>query len=322
MRRNGAFLRGCTLSIAFAAALAACEGGGRPAGEAGAPDTAPAATAEAPRSIIVAEVGFQTPESVLHDPTADVYIVANINGNPTSKDNNGFLSRVTPDGQVAELKWVEGGQNGVTLHAPKGMAIKGDTLFVADIDTVRMFHRETGAVLGARGVPGATFLNDMAVGPDGTVYVSDSGLRGGAQGLEPAGTDAVYRFGPDGAPQALARGSQLQNPNGLAVDEQGVIVVPFGGNRPLRIDASGNITAMDSLPAGQLDGLVRLDDGSLLVSSWEGRAVYHLMPGMAHTMTAVSDVEAPADIGYDRGRNRVLIPLFTSDRLDIRAVQM
>src|SRR5690606_21634879 len=101
-----------------------------------------------------------------------------------------------------------GGQNGVTLHAPKGMAIKGDTLFVADIDTVRMFHRETGAVLGARGVPGATFLNDIAVGPDGTVYVSDSGLRGGAQGLESAGTDAVYRFGPDGAPQAVARTPQ------------------------------------------------------------------------------------------------------------------
>ena len=151
-----------------------------------------------PSSITVAEVGLQTPESVLHDPVADVYIVSNINGSPTDKDNNGFLSRITPDGEVAELKWVEGGRDGVTLHAPKGSAIKGDTLFVADIDTVRMFHRETGAMLGARGVPNATFLNDMTVGPDGTVYVTDMGVRAGAQGFEPSGTAAVYRFGPDG----------------------------------------------------------------------------------------------------------------------------
>src|SRR5690554_226044 len=216
MRRNGAILRSGALSVAFAAAFAACEGGGRPAEEAGVPDTAPAAAAEAPGAVTVADVGFQTPESVLHDSAADVYIVSNINGNPTDKDNNGFLSRVTPDGQVATLKWVEGGQNGVTLHAPKGMAIKGDTLFVADIDTVRMFHRETGAVLGARGVPNATFLNDMTVGPDGTVYVTDMGVRAGAEGFEPSGTAAVYRFGPDGQPQAIAQGDALSSQIGRA----------------------------------------------------------------------------------------------------------
>jgi len=295
---------------------AACERGGQPAEETGMESAAEALGT--PSSITVAEVGLQTPESVLHDPVADVYIVANINGNPTDKDNNGFLSRITPDGEVAELKWVEGGRDGVTLHAPKGMAIKGDTLFVADIDTVRMFHRETGAVLGARGVPNATFLNDMTVGPDGTVYVTDMGMRAGASGFEPSGTAAVYRFGPDGQPQAIARGDALSAPNGIVADEQGVIVVPFGGNRPLRIDASGNITPMDSLPAGALDGVVRLDDGSLLVSSWDGRAVYHVMPG--HTMVAVADVESPADIGFDRRRNRVLIPIFNGNRLEIRSM--
>ncbi|MFO7261048.1 MAG: hypothetical protein DIU52_007815 [bacterium] len=302
--------------ILLAATLAAaCERGGQPAEE---PATESAAeTMPTPSSITVAEVGLQTPESVLHDPVADVYIVSNINGNPTDKDNNGFLSRITPDGEVAELKWVEGGRDGVTLHAPKGMAIKGDTLFVADIDTVRMFHRETGAVLGARGVPNATFLNDVTVGPDGTVYVTDTGVRPGPAGFEPAGTAAVYRFGPDGQPEVVAQGDVLSGPNGIVADEQGLIVVPFGGNWPVRIDASGNITLMDSLPAGALDGVVLLDDGSLLVSSWDGRAVYHVMPG--HTVVAVDDVESPADIGFDRQRNRVLIPIFNGNRLEIRS---
>src|SRR5437764_1461290 len=42
--------------------------------------------------------GFLTPESVLHDPVQDIYFVSNINGSPTAKDNNGFISRVRPDG--------------------------------------------------------------------------------------------------------------------------------------------------------------------------------------------------------------------------------
>src|SRR2546426_7894859 len=68
--------------------------------------------------------GFLTPESVLHDPVQDIYFVSNINGSPTAKDNNGFISRVRPDGAVENLKFIEGGHSGVTLNAPKGLAIR------------------------------------------------------------------------------------------------------------------------------------------------------------------------------------------------------
>ena len=63
----------------------------------------------------------------------------------------------------------------MTLNAPKGMALRGDTLFVADIDILRMFNRRTGAPLGGVDVAerGATFLNDVAVGPDGSLYITD-----------------------------------------------------------------------------------------------------------------------------------------------------
>src|SRR5467141_5238421 len=103
------------------------------------PPAAPGAT----RVLTVA--GFSTPESVLHDSTQDIYFVSNINGSPTAKDNNGFISRVRPDGAVENLKFIEGGHNGVTLHAPKGMALRGDTLWLADIDAVRAFNAKTGA---------------------------------------------------------------------------------------------------------------------------------------------------------------------------------
>lgn len=272
-------------------------------------------------SISVADAGFETPESALHDPVADVYLVSNINGAPAGKDNNGFISRVSPDGQVLDLRWIAGGVANAVLHAPKGMALKGDSLFVADIDTLRIFHRQTGAPLGARGWEGAGFLNDVASGPDGTLYVTDSGLRGTADGgLEPSGTDAVYRIGADGVAVAIAAGTDLANPNGVTVTEEGVIVVPFGATEVYRLDGAGQRTMVINLPAGQLDGVERLDDGTLLVSSWEGQAVYRVDPS-GQVTTEVPDVEAPADIGYDATRRRVLIPLFMANRLEIRTIR-
>ena len=67
--------------------------------------------------------GFSTPESVLHDDRSDVYLVSNVNGSPTDKDDNGFISRITPEGEIENLKWIDGALGDVTLHAPKGMAI-------------------------------------------------------------------------------------------------------------------------------------------------------------------------------------------------------
>ena len=86
--------------------------------QAPAPETEDAASA--PRTaIVMTEVGFSTPESVLHDTQADVYLVSQIHGMPLDPDGDGFISRVSPDGQVAELRWIDGRAEGVTLNAPK-----------------------------------------------------------------------------------------------------------------------------------------------------------------------------------------------------------
>ena len=134
-------MRGAVLCAALASLGAACqrvENTPRASETPAAADTAaPAAAVAVPTpppppaatKVIVVEV-FLTPESVLHDPAQDIYFVSNINGSPTAKDNNGFISRVRPDGAVENLKFIEGGHGGVTLNAPKGLAIRGDTLWV------------------------------------------------------------------------------------------------------------------------------------------------------------------------------------------------
>src|SRR6266699_2366237 len=187
------------------------------------PPAAPGATR------VIAVAGFSTPESVLLDSAQDIYFVSNINGSPTAKDNNGFISRVRPDGAIENLKFIEGGRAGVTLNAPKGLAVAGDTLWVADIDVVRAFNARTGAPIdsvkfdsASAGGGGAVFLNDVTVASTGAIYVTDTGIRFDDVGnvLHP-GPDRVFRIGPDRAVTVAVRGDTLGRPNGLALDAAG-----------------------------------------------------------------------------------------------------
>lgn len=266
-------------------------------------------------SITLADTTFKTPESVLYVSGPDVYLVSNINGSPGEKDNNGFISRVAPDGRILEGAWIAGGANGAFLDAPKGMAVTGDTLLVADIDAVRLFHLTSGAPLGSWEVPGATFLNDMTSAPDGTIYVTDSGFTAS---FDESGTDALYRFGPGGEAIAVVKDPSLGHPNGICVAPDGVVVVTFGSGDVYRVDpASGARTDLPKPPTGQLDGVVRLADGTLLISSWEGSKVYRLDGAGTYTVV-VEGITSPADIGYDSQRGRLLIPVFMENRVEIR----
>lgn len=313
------------LTLTLAALTAACAGDADPESDAAGEAAATADVVADTAPVTVADAGLSTPESVLHDAEADVYLVSNINGAPLDKDGNGFISRVGPDGAVADLKWIDGATEGVTLNAPKGMALHGDTLFVADIDSVRAFGRTTGEYFGARGVPGATFLNDLTVGPDGTLYVSDSGLNAD---FSSSGTDAVHRFRGD-ASEVVAEGTGMGSPNGILAFDGSLAVVGFGAPEVRILSLGGASDEADAaagqgpgrviatLPGGQLDGIVRLDDGSFLVSSWETQTIYHVPAEGGEAMVVVESVPSPADIGWDARRGRVLIPVFQEDRLEL-----
>ena len=261
--------------------------------------------------------GMSTPESVLYDAESDVYLVSNINGSPLAKDNNGFIAVLSPEKPDAPFtKLVEGGKNKVTLNAPKGMAILGGVLYVADIDTVRMFERKTGKPKGELKVLGATFLNDLAVSPDGsTVYFTDSGLKQGAKDFEPSGADAVYAI-KQGKVAPVLQDKDLGRPNGLVATAESLWVVNFGNNELWPLDfKTGKKGTVTQLPKGGLDGLVMLSNGELLVSSWEGKAIYRGKPG-GELKEWVNELNAPADIGYDSKRDRVLVPRFLDNRVE------
>jgi hypothetical protein len=246
----------------------------------------------------VGEAGdFQNPESARWDADQSLWFVSNVNGQPGAKDNNGYISRLKPDGTPDTAKFIAGGQKGVTLNAPKGLAITGDTLWVADIDVVRAFNRRTGAPIASVKAPQAKFLNDAATGPDGSVYVTDTGVIPDPKtGMKHVGPDRIYKITGRKAEVAL-ESPQLQGPNGITWDskEKEFVIVSFLGPGILGWKPGTKELRPLGTGPGQEDGVEVLPDGRLLVTSWVDSSLFIVDKGRASKVA--SGIASPADIG-------------------------
>jgi len=282
--------------------------------------------------------GFEHPESVVHDTLLDLYLVSNVgalppSGFPGALDHNGYISRVSPEGVILELKWIQDGVNGVTLNSPKGICLYRRSLYVADVDTLRVFDRFTGAPLRSVAMPNpfapaSLFLNDVVVDNDGAAYLTDN-LN-----------SAIFVVDPEGQASVLASGPQVGNPNGILADESGVSWVTFLGHEVRRLKRSGKIVTEATLPTVDVSGLqlapgvplppgaLLLDgygrfEGALVVSSWVTGKVY--LVGRSgkdiDTLVELKDAvnspppDGPADLSVDQRRNRLLLPLFNANQL-------
>jgi sugar lactone lactonase YvrE len=252
--------------------------------------------------------GFSGPEAVRYDPDQDVYFVANFNGDGDAADGNGFISRVTPEGQIDNLRFIEGGSNGVTLHAPRGMTIVGDTLWACDVGAVRGFDRRTGAPLATVDFSGhdSGFLNDIAPGADGALYVTDT-VR-----------NRIYRL-VGGSVDGVTENETLGAPNGItwSASERVFIVVPYGGGSDILAydPGSGSVRTYANGSGARYDGVEILADGAILVASQADTSLHVFRDGTDNRL--VRTAGRPADIGVDTRRMRVAVPFIALNSIEI-----
>jgi hypothetical protein len=304
------------LSLAALALAAACGGERKDVAPA---DTtlataAPAAPAEARK--IGTVKALQNPESVRWDAEQGIWFVSNVNGNPSDKDGNGYISRLKADGSVDSLKFVAGGRNKVTLNAPKGMAIVGDTLWVADIDAVRGFNRKSGALVANIAVPGAKFLNDVTAGPDG-LYITDSGIHIGAGGsMTHPGPDRVFKIAGRKVTTAMTFKGQVA-PNGITWDSTAsrLVMVPMGDSTIVSWTPGDSAPQPLAKAPPMMDGVEALGGGRYLVTSWADSSLNLVADGKVKRIAA--GIAAPADIGFDRAGGKVAVPQLTENTVEL-----
>jgi hypothetical protein len=244
--------------------------------------------------------GFDLPESVSWDPTAQVFYVSNLGTDPMSKDGNGFISKVKGDGTLDTLKWVTG------LDAPKGTEVVGGKLYVSDIDRLVEIDIASGTIANTYPAEGAKFLNDLAVTNDGRVFVADSF------------GNAIYVL-ENGKLTEWLRDPGLLGPNGLTIIGSDLVVASLGdlsggfeNLKPANVKkvdlASKAISDFDNGDVyGNLDGIEPNGKGGVTVTDNGGGRLLEVMPGAAAT-EIVKLVPGSADHEYVAGQHLYVVP--------------
>ena len=265
-------------------------------------------------------------ESCSYDAGRGVIVVPNRGVGQNVQTNNAWISFINHDGSVHTARWV-GIQNPgeqrsnmttpLVMNEPFGSDIVNGILYLADRDggtnpndpvvaVVRKFDMKTGAPAGEIRVEKSNGFNDLEVADDGTIYATQTGV--GGQTPDPT-TWQVWKITKDGTASMFVQGAPLRQPNGVALDEKGnIVVVNIGNNEVLTFSQDAKLIKTETAVQAGNDGLVIMPDGTKYVSSVTLGGVSRIRPGQPAELIA-QNIPNAASMCYDAGANQLVIPM-------------
>lgn len=277
-----------------------------------------------PQAAALQVTGLQAPESFLADPAGEGYYISNANGDPDVKDNNGFITKLDKAGAIAKLQFIRGGDKDIVLHAPKGMVIVDQVLYVADLDTVRGFDKTSGKPVLTLAFPSrqngqATALAAVAYDGRGRLYVSDTEA------------DTIFRVDlakpPGTGISVLVRDSALAGPRGLAVHPKTghLIVGSWNKGKILEVTPEGKVSELVSngffsARFHNLDGMDFDSWGNLYVSDFTAGKIWRMRPDQ-HFDVIAEYLPSPAGIGIDRENHLILVPYHYGNAAEMNGLE-
>jgi len=242
---------------------------------------------------------LEVPESVLYVKSGNFFFTSNISGKPSEKNGKGFISKVSMDGKILELKWATG------LNAPKGMAIHGDHLYVSDIDRLVQIDLASGSIEADFPAPGARFLNDVAADKAGNIYVSDTSSK----------NSVIYKLA-DGKISAWVSGEDIKKPNGLYMEKKQLLVGNSGDGCIKSIDLKTRKVDVVARAGCGIDGLHPVGKGAYLISDWKGKTSMVTGDGEVKLLMDTTAMKInSADLDYVAKDKMLLIPTFFDNRV-------
>ncbi len=270
-------------------------------------------------------------ESCSYDPARGVIVVPNRGVAQNVQTNNAWVSFLNHDGSIHTARWI-GIQNPadrtaltppLVLNEPYGSDIVNGMLYLADRDggtspaepsvaVVRRFNLQTGAPAGEFRVERSPWFNDIEVADNGTIYATQTGV--GGEKPDPS-TWVVWKIAPDGAASIFAQGAPLRQPNGIALDPQGnVVVLNMGTTEVLTFSPEGKLLRTENAAQAGSDGLVIMPDGTKYVSSVQNGGVSRIRPGQPAELIA-RNIPNAASMCYDAGAKQLVIPMNANNAL-------
>ncbi|HEX2934165.1 MAG TPA: hypothetical protein VHO72_02330 [Bacteroidales bacterium] len=239
--------------------------------------------------------GNKTPESVLLDTINKVLYVSNIDENPWEKDGKGYITKMTLSGEIITKEWVKG------ISAPKGMGISKGMLYVTNIDELVEIDIKKGSIVKKYTHPKAENLNDITVGSDGTVYISDS--KG----------PCIFQFAK-GKLDVFIESDEVKGTNGIFYENGKLLCGQSNRIAALDLKSKTFTTVADN--TGSIDGLEAVGDGSYIISDWSGK-IQIIQPGIPNLTildTTPLKINA-ADIEFDPRTKTLYVPTFFDDHV-------
>ncbi len=286
---------------------------------------APDGTFEAISANVKVYGAVYSAESCSYDAARGLIVVPNRGVPQTVQTNNAWISLLNHDGSVHTARWI-GVQNPaergsltprLVLNEPYGSDIVNGVLYLADRDggttatepsvaVIRKFNMQTGEAAGEIRVERSAWFNDIEVADDGTIYATQTGDRSDKPDQS---TWQVWRIAPDGTGSIFLQGAPLRQPNGIALDPQGnIVVVNVGNDEVLTFSPTGKVLRTEQAAQSGNDGLVIMADGTKYVSSVLNGGVSRLRPGRPAELIA-RNIPSAASMCYDAGANQLVIPM-------------
>jgi DNA-binding beta-propeller fold protein YncE len=247
--------------------------------------------------------GMDKPACFIVDPATGMHYVSNVVGSPRAKDGSAYIAKIDVEGKLIDRHFISSGDKGITLNAPIGLAISGDNLFVADIDAVRRFDKNSGKLLGVIDLKllGAKFLNGLAVNPEGHLFVSDT------IGNVIFKIDLVNNY----QVTILARGPGLGHPNGMVYENrhQRLLVTTSNSGKIIAVDMRGQLLTVYRGKFKDLDGIDLDGQGDMIVADFAAGKIVRIKKYSTVEILREHMV-TPAGLSFDASNNRILVPSF------------
>ncbi|MGI2172376.1 hypothetical protein ACROAE_19695 [Shewanella sp. MF05960] len=245
--------------------------------------------------------GFSQPESVYVSPEHEWIYVSNVNGNEP-----GFISKLSKNGDIEELKWVDG------LGMPTGMGMFKNSLYVVDGTQVHIIDVESGKITKSLQANDAVMLNDLTVSDKGQVFVGD--IASGKIYTQVENELVVWM-----------EDKKIPHPNGLLAQGNTLFVAnlarklaqqfepeEYGSIYKINIADKSLKMVNSSYRLGGLDGLTELNN-SLVVSHFPAGEIYQITD-KERTLLGTLDIST-ADISVDDSTDTLFVPFLLKNKV-------